>query len=143
LEPVLGHPHVHVSGAVEALLMASSVLAGAFGIGLAYYMYRLKPALPGLVAQRLQGVYRLLLNKYYIDELYDAVIVKPTLAFSRGVILRIVDLACIEGVVNGLPRAIGTFAERLRRLQDGQVSHYLAWMGGGAVALMAVLLFGL
>lgn len=143
LEPVLGHPHVHVSGAVEALLMASSVLAGAFGIGLAYYMYRLKPALPGLVAQRLQGVYRLLLSKYYIDELYDAVIVKPTLAFSRGVILRIVDLACIEGVVNGLPRAIGTFAERLRRLQDGQVSHYLAWMGGGAVALMAVLLFGL
>lgn len=143
LEPVLGHPHVHVSGAVEALLMASSVLAGACGIGLAYYMYRLKPALPGLVAQRLQGVYRLLLSKYYIDELYDAVIVKPTLAFSRGVILRIVDLACIEGVVNGLPRAIGTFAERLRRLQDGQVSHYLAWMGGGAVALMAVLLFGL
>lgn len=143
LEPVLGHPHVHVSGAVEALLMASSVLAGACGIGLAHYMYRLKPALPGLVAQRLQGVYRLLLNKYYVDELYDAIIVKPTLAFSRGVILRIVDLACIEGVVNGLPRTIGTFAERLRRLQDGQVSHYLAWMGGGAVALMAVLLFGL
>lgn len=143
LEPVLGHPHVHVSGAIEGLLMASSVLAGACGIGLAYYLYRLKPELPDQIAQRLQGVYHLLLNKYYVDELYDAVIVKPTLAFSRGVILRIVDLACIEGVVNGLPRAIGIFAERLRRLQDGQVSHYLAWMGGGAVTLLVILLFGL
>jgi NADH-quinone oxidoreductase subunit L len=57
--------------------------------------------------------------------------------------LRIVDLACIEGVVNGLPRAIGSFAERLRRVQDGQVSHYLAWMGGGALALMVVLLIGI
>lgn len=143
LEPVLGHPHVHVSGAVEALLMGSSILAGVCGIGLAYYMYRRKPHLPGLVAERLAFAYRLLLHKYYIDELYDAIIVKPTLAFSRGVVLRIVDLACIEGVVNGLPRAIGSFAERLRRIQDGQVSHYLAWMGGGALALMVVLLIGL
>ncbi len=143
LEPVLGHPHVHVSGTTEALLMASSVLAGVCGIGLAYLLYRLKPHLPGLLAERLAMVYRLLLNKYYIDELYDTVIVKPTLAFSRAVILRIVDLACIEGVVNGLPRAIGSFAERLRRIQDGQVSHYLAWMGGGALVLVAVLLIGL
>lgn len=143
LEPVLGHPHVHVSGTTEALLMASSVLAGVCGIGLAYLLYRLKPHLPGLLAKRLAMVYRLLLNKYYIDELYDTVIVKPTLAFSRTVILRIVDLTCIEGVVNGLPRAIGSFAERLRRIQDGQVSHYLAWMGGGALVLVAVLLIGL
>ncbi|WP_028318647.1 NADH-quinone oxidoreductase subunit L [Desulfobulbus elongatus] len=143
LEPVLGHPHVHVSAATEALLMGSSILAGVCGIGLAYYLYRLKPQLPSLAAERLAFVYRLLLNKYYIDELYDAILVKPTLAFSRKVVLRIVDMACIEGVVNGLPKAIGAFAERLRRLQDGQVAHYLAWMGGGALALVAVLLIGL
>ncbi|ADW18017.1 NADH dehydrogenase subunit L [Desulfobulbus propionicus DSM 2032] len=142
LEPVLGHPPIHVSGTVEALLMGSSILAGVCGIGLAFYLYRLKPQLPTLLAERLSFVYRLLLNKYYIDELYIGAIVKPTLAFSHGVLLRLVDLACIEGVVNGLPRAIGAFSQRLRRIQDGQVSHYLAWMGGGALALVVVLLIG-
>ena len=143
LTPVLGHPHVHVSGTVEGLLMGSSILAGVCGIGLAYYMYRVKPHLPLMVSERLAFCHRVLLNKYYIDELYSALIVKPTLAFSRGVILRIIDVACIEGVVNGLPRAIGGFSEKIRRVQDGQVSHYLAWMGGGALALMVVLLIGL
>lgn len=143
LTPVLGHPHVHVSGTVEGLLMGSSILAGVCGIGLAYYMYRVKPHLPAMVSERLAFCHRVLLNKYYIDELYSALIVKPTLAFSRGVILRIIDVTCIEGVVNGLPRAIGGFSEKLRRVQDGQVSHYLAWMGGGALALIVVLLIGL
>jgi NADH-quinone oxidoreductase subunit L len=143
LTPVLGHPHVHVSGTVEGLLMGSSILAGVCGIGLAYYMYRVKPHLPAMVSERLAFCHRVLLNKYYIDELYSALIVKPTPAFSRGVILRIIHVACIEGVVNGLPRAIGGFSEKLRRVQDGQVSHYLAWMGGGALALIVVLLIGL
>jgi len=140
LEPVLGHPHVHVSGLTEGLLMLGSILAGVCGIGLAFYMYRLKPHLPAIVAERLAFCHRLLLNKYYIDEIYIGGIVKPTLAFSRGVLLRVVDLACIDGVVNGVPRAIGVFSEKLRLIQDGQVSHYLAWMGGGALALVVVLL---
>lgn len=142
LEPVLGHPHIHVSGITEALLMGSSILAGALGIALAFYMYRLQPQLPALIAERFAALYRLLLNKYYIDELYGKLIVEPTLGFSRRVILRIVDLGCIEGVVNGLPRAIGNASQQLRRIQDGQVSHYLAWMGGGALVVMVVLLLG-
>ncbi|MCL2790995.1 MAG: NADH-quinone oxidoreductase subunit L [Desulfobulbus sp.] len=143
LEPVLGHPQMHVPAVTEGLLMGGSILAGVCGIGLAFYLYHLKPHLPGLLAERLTLVHRWLLHKYYVDELYEAALVKPTLAFSRRVVLRIVDLACIEGMVNGLPRIIGLAAERLRRLQDGQVSHYLAWMGGGALVLVAVLLIGL
>ena len=143
LEPVLGHPHVHVSGLTEGLLMLSSVLAGACGIGLAFYMYRLKPHLPDMLAERLAFCHRVLQNKYYVDELYNRIIVQPTLTFSRRVLLTIVDLACIEGIVNGLPRAIGGFSEKLRRVQDGQVSHYLAWMGGGALVILVVLLIGI
>ena len=142
LEPVLGHPHVHISGGMELLLMAGSILAGLLGIGLAWLMYLRNPGLPATIAARLSGLHRLLLNKYYIDELYDLVIVRPTLAFSRLALLKVIDTACIEGVVNGLPRAIGRLSEQLRRVQDGQVSHYLAWMGGGAVVLLAVLLIG-
>ena len=140
LEPVLGHPHVHLSALSEMLLMGSSILAGAGGIGLAYYMYRLRPALPGVVATRFAGLHRLLRNKYYIDELYDAILVQPALRFSRVVLLRLVDLGCIEAMVNGLPRQIGRLALQLRKIQDGQVSHYLAWMGGGAFILLSMLL---
>jgi len=143
LEPVLGHPQVQVTATTEALLMGGSILAGAGGIGLAYYLYCLRPHLPGLLAARLVTIHRLLLHKYYIDELYEALLVRPALAFSRKVVLGIVDLACIEGMVNGLPRLIALAAERLRRLQDGHISHYLAWMGGGTLALVAGLLIGL
>jgi NADH-quinone oxidoreductase subunit L len=120
--------------------MGSSILACLLGIALAFYLYRLQPGIPGRIAQRFGTLYRLLLNKYYIDELYISAIVKPTLAFSRGVILKMVDIACIEGVVNGLPRSIGNGSQRLRKIQDGQVSHYLAWMGGGALVVLVVLL---
>ena len=75
-------------------------------------------------------------------ELQAQIIVRPTLVFSRLALLKVMDTACIEGVVTGLPRAIGRLSEQLRRVQDGQVSHYLAWMGGGAVVLLAVLLIG-
>ena len=140
LEPVLGHPHVHLSGLAEALLMGSSVLAGVLGIALAWYLYLVRPDLPGTLAERFSSCHRLLVNKYYVDELYDRFIVKPTLTFSRRVLLRLVDLACIEFVVNGVPRAIGSLAEKMRRVQDGYVSHYLAWMGGGALVILVVLL---
>lgn len=111
--------------------MLGSILAGVGGIGLAFYMYRLKPHLPAIVAERLTRLASCSINTTSTRS-YIGGIVKPTLAFSRGVLLGVVDLACIDGVVNGVPRAIGVFSEKLRLIQDGQVSHYLAWMGGGA-----------
>ena len=143
LEPVLGHPHMHLSHGVELLLMATSVLAAAGGIALAWYLYRLRPELPGALAGRFAGLHRLLVNKYFVDEAYIGLIVKPTLAFGRGVLLKVADIGIIDGVVNGLPRLIGRLSERMRLVQDGQVSHYLAWIGGGAVLLLAFLITGL
>ena len=58
-------------------------------------------------------------------------------------LLKVVDIGLIDGVVNGLPRLIGRVSERMRLVQDGQVSHYLAWIGGGAVLLLAFLITGL
>jgi NADH-quinone oxidoreductase subunit L len=123
--------------------MLTSILAGVGGIGLAYYLYRLRPELPGALAARFAGLHRLLVNKYFVDEAYIGLIVKPTLAFGRGVLLKVVDIGIIDGVVNGVPRLIGRISERMRLVQDGQVSHYLAWVGGGAVLLLVVLVTGL
>ena len=58
------------------------------------------------------------------------------------VLLGVVDTRGIEGVVNGVPRAIGRLSTSLRRLQDGQVAHYLAWLAGGVTALLLVLQLG-
>ncbi len=140
LDPVLGHPQVHSSHTTELLLMVVSVAAGAAGIVLAFFLYRRHPELPAVLANRFAGLYRLVRNKYFVDELYERIIVRPTLWCSRRVLLQVVDMRAIEGVVNGLPRLIGALGQRLRGLQDGVVSHYLAWMGGGALALLALLL---
>lgn len=131
--PVLGHPHVHLSKYAESLLMGSSVLAGGFGILLAFYMYMTKPELPGKIADALPKVYNLLLNKYFVDEFYINRLVEPTKRFSQKVLLNMVDIGIIERIVNGVPGGIGKMSKKFSKLQNGQVSYYLAWMGSGAL----------
>ena len=142
LNPVLGHPQAHVAHSTELVLMLVSVLAGAGGIALAWFMYRLRPQLAPELAARYPALYRLLHNKYYVDELYQKYIVEPALWVARNVLLKGVDTRWIEGVVNGVPACLGLFAQVLRGLQDGVVSHYLAWMGGGALVLIVLILVG-
>lgn len=143
LTPVLGHPEVHLSHTTEIFLMGLSVFVALCGIGLAYLLYCVRTDIPGRIAERLPRLYQLSFNKYYVDEFYIRTIVEPTLTLSRQVVLKVIDLACIEGIVNGIPRAIGRFSGQLRRMQDGQVSHYLAWMGGGTLVILVVLLIGI
>ena len=161
LEPVLGHASAHLphvgqllagylpAAAVSAPpnvrvgeleLMVFSVAAGVLGILLAWFMYRLWPSAAPKLAGLLPPAHRLLLRKYYVDELYQRLVVEPALWLARNLLLKVVDLKAIEGVVNGLPHMLGRAGRRLGLLQDGLVSHYLAWMGGGAVALVALLL---
>ena len=139
LEPVLGHPHVHPSHATEMILMIISVCAGALGILLAWKMYLKTPALPQNLRDRLPILYKLSLNKYYVDEIYGAMIIKPVLSFSRHFILNFFDIAVIENIVNGIPRIIGRVSGTMRKVQDGLVSHYLACMGGGVVFIIILM----
>ncbi len=136
LEPVLGHPQMHLSHTVEWILMATSVGAGLLGIFLAYYLYIARPELPERIQKTWATTNRLLFNKYYVDELYDGALVQPAISFSKNVLLKVVDSKLIEGVVNGIPQAIGSFGERLRKIQNGQVHNYLTVMSTGALAVL-------
>ncbi len=136
LEPVLGHPHVHPSHALEIILMIISVSIGALGIYLAWYMYMKRPELVQTIRDRYSKLYTLSLNKYFVDEIYGATIIKPMLAFSRQVILKFFDIFIIENIVNGIPRIIGRVSGTMRKIQDGLVSHYLAYMGGGVLFII-------
>ena len=135
LEPVVGHPLGHPSHALEIILMVISVAAGGCGILLAYHLYIKHPEQPQQIRDRFSALYTLSKNKFYIDELYGASIVQPMLRFSRRFVLQFFDIGLIERVVNGLPALIGRFSSRIRRVQDGLVSHYLAYMGGGVIVI--------
>ncbi|MBW6520163.1 MAG: NADH-quinone oxidoreductase subunit L [Desulfoarculaceae bacterium] len=136
LEPVLGHPQVHPSHVTEIILMIISVGAGALGIFLAWQMYIINPGLPSKIQERFLLLYRLSLHKYYIDEIYGLFIVKPMNSFSRHFILNFFDIGLIDTMVNGIPKLIGQLSGTIRKMQNGLVSHYLAYMGGGIVFII-------
>ena len=89
----------HLSHAAELLLMAISVLIAGLGIFLAYRNYIQRPETAGEWAERYAGPHRVLTNKYYVDELYDATVVRGTMAGARG--LWAVDARVVDGAVNG------------------------------------------
>jgi NADH-quinone oxidoreductase subunit L len=141
LNPVVGHPEVHGSHAEEWFIMGLSIIIGLAGIGIAWFLYGKKSDIPGRLASVMGGVpYRWLLNKYYVDELYDRVFVRPTVWVARNVLVAVTDGAIIEGIVNGVPAMIGRLSGQLRRLQTGVLHHYALIMVFGAFALLAVAL---
>jgi NADH-quinone oxidoreductase subunit L len=123
-------------------LMAISVAFGLAGIGLAFLMYVVKPALADSVAGSLKGLYTLVYNKYFVDELYDAVVVKPVVGGSRELLWKGVDAGLIDGSVNG----VGTLARRtggvLRLLQSGNIRSYATWVLFGSVVVIVALEVG-
>jgi len=92
--------------------------------------------------RRFPALYRLVLNKFYIDEFYSAVIVKPLFAFSRFALGGVVD----TGIVNGSAAAAGATTRGLskltRNMQSGNIRSYAGWLALGAAAVILVMVFG-
>jgi len=116
-----------------------SVVVVVVGFALAFSRYKVAPVKPERIGQPSTPLRALLLNAYYVDALYDRVIVRPLLALSF-VLARVFDLGVLDGIVNGLGRAVVTAAGELRRLQTGYVVNYALTMLAGAVVLVAFLL---
>ncbi len=139
LAPVTGHLDLGEHGhATELILMLITTALAAGGAGLAYVFYVRMPGLPLILAWRLKPAYELLWNKYWIDELYDRVVVRPYVVASN-LLWRIVDRVVIDGVVNGAATAVTTNGQLWRYVQDGNVQHYAFVFLGGAIALLAFL----
>jgi NADH-quinone oxidoreductase subunit L len=140
LKPVLGNPEGHGTESQEWLLMAISIITGLAGIGFAYFLYVMRTDLPGKLAQQFSAVYRILFNKYYVDELYSFMIVRPSLWIASNVLVGVTDAKVIEAVVNGVPGAIGGFSKRLRKVQTGFLQHYATIMALGVLLIVALVL---
>jgi len=112
------HAAGHGHDPLEYVFMAISVAIALFGIGLAHHMYVRRPELPEQLATRFRGVYRTLLNKYWVDEFYAATILRGTHWLSR--FLAAFDAIVVDGIVNGaatVTRWVSTFG--------GGVDHYI------------------
>jgi len=133
----------HAAGAahapgLEIALMAVSLLVSITAIFLAHRFYVADPALPGRLAERARGAYRLLFHKYWVDEIYDARIVQPIVRGSVRLWERF-DAAVIDGIVNGIGRKFEEGAALLRLAQTGYVQVYALVITLGMVVVFGYL----
>jgi NADH-quinone oxidoreductase subunit L len=136
--PQIVAPHEHVSHAPVAFqLLATGLALG--GLGLAYVLFVLRPELPGVIARRLDGFYDLVRDKFRVDELYDAVVVRPLFAAAE-VCARRIDPGVIDGAVNGAGLLVAATSGAWRRVQTGNVQHYALSFLVGVLLLLGYLL---
>ena len=121
-----------------ALSLAPTAL-GLCGIALAYYMYMFRTELPAAIASRFRFVYELLLNKWYVDELYDLIFVGPFKSLA-SFLWQTGDVTIIDGIPNGLASLTEGGSERAVRLQSGSLAAYAFTMVIGVVALVTIYL---
>jgi len=149
LEPVFAGSHAIIarggtetaSHAMEYLLMVIAIAVAATGFFMAYRLYIQKPDIPEVIADRSGKIYTTVLNKYYIDEIYEAVIINPLLKLS-GFFWKILDIKAIDGIVNGTAILFRGFAQVLRRIQSGYAQEYLAFFVLGGIFIFGYILFG-
>jgi NADH-quinone oxidoreductase subunit L len=143
LAPATGvHKLVTTAPHLEIWLSILAVLVAIEGLLIADKYYRRKPDRPAQIANAMPGVYRLVANKYYVDEIYGRIFVRPLLAVSRFLLYYVVDI----GILGGAAWLLGGTAQFggaiLQRWQSGNLRSYAAWLAAGAAAVLifAVLL---
>jgi NADH-quinone oxidoreductase subunit L len=122
-------------------LMGLSVGVALGGMLLARWFYLQKPALPEQLMNRFRGLYITLLNKYWVDEIYDTLIVRPVKLISTYVLWKFVDVGVIDGIVNGTARVAQATGGQLKHFQSGYTRAYAGWILFGAVLVVAYLSF--
>jgi NADH-quinone oxidoreductase subunit L len=122
----------------NSTLMAISTAAGLIGIFLAWLMYVARPGMADAFAGRVKGLYTLVYNKYYVDEVYDAAVVKPLVGGSRTVLWKGMDAGLLDGAVNGVGVRAQRVGDVLKLLQSGNIRSYATWIVlGSVVAIVA------
>ena len=147
LEPAFGvHEAAAGEGAVdhtslERTLMGVSSLIAIVGILIASFIWLKRRDLAAAMAQTFAPIHRLLLNKYYVDELYDATVVQPIKVVSQQGLWRGFDVRLIDGAVNGTGTVVAGSAAVLRRLQTGSVRTYAGSLFVGVIVVLGYYLW--
>jgi NADH-quinone oxidoreductase subunit L len=145
LEPVFGSEFpktiTESSGSTEWLLMGISVLFAFTGLVLAYVLYVSRPYLPDKIAASMNGFYDLVLNKYYVDEIYAKIFVKPLVDGSTKILWQGVDRKVIDDTVNNAADGARHVSDEVRHMQSGNVRSYAGWIASGAAVVIAYMIW--
>jgi len=126
---------------LELALAVVAVVSALLGLAVALWLYRWRPEKADGLAKSMAPAYRTLLNKYYVDELYAATIVKPLLWISTNALWKTADVAGIDGTVNGIADGVTAVGDRTRHTQSGNTRSYAVWVVIGALVVLAVIFF--
>ena len=137
---VLEQPAASAGMELVKAITGVPVIVAVLGLLVAWWLYIKSPEMPKRWAQSARGLYLLLLNKYYVDEVYAALIVRPLLWISTNVLWHGVDEGVIDGVVNGSARVARATGGQLRELQSGNTRSYASWILIGAVGFTVLLI---
>jgi NADH-quinone oxidoreductase subunit L len=128
-------------GSMELTLMLVSSVVAILGIVIAWFVWIKRRDIADTAARSLSGVYRLLVHKYYVDDLYDAAIVQPIKVISTEGLWRGLDVKVIDGAVNGAGAIVDGGSAVLRRLQTGSVRAYAGSLLVGVVLILGYYLW--
>jgi len=126
---------------LEYLLMVVSVGVAGFGWLLAYLLYSRRPELPARIAARLGGLYQAVSNKYYIDELYAVLFIKPLVDGSTTILWHGVDQGVIDAAVNDSADAARHVSDTARHMQSGNLRSYAGWIAAGGAVVIAYMVW--
>ncbi|MGA7751392.1 MAG: NADH-quinone oxidoreductase subunit L [Candidatus Sulfotelmatobacter sp.] len=143
LAPVFGTTEAAetASHGTELLLMALSVTVAILGFFLAYVLYVSKPYLPQKIADALNGFYTTVLNKYYVDEIYAKLFVKPLVDGSTSILWQGIDRKVIDDTVNNTADGARHVSDEVRHMQSGNLRSYAGWVAAGAAILIAYMVW--
>lgn len=129
LEPIYhvgahGAEEHHLPFATEITLFLTSSVVAVGGIALAYYFYIVNPAIPQNLSRSARGLFETLVNKYYVDEIYQLLFVDSGKNLARSMAEGIDRLVIDKGMVDGTARVVGWFGQGMSYLQSGYLRHY-------------------
>ncbi|MBL7190247.1 NADH-quinone oxidoreductase subunit L [bacterium] len=137
-EHILAH-HGPYADSTEMTLMILSVIAAIVGIYIAFLFYRKNPSLPKKVVSSIKGYHNLVYNKYFVDEIYRAIVIVPLIKTSEF-LWKFFDTKVVDGSVNGVAAVFKAFSSELRKIQTGLVQNYALMMTIGIVIILGYLL---
>jgi len=126
---------------LEYLLMGVSISVALLGWWLAYLLYNLRPQLPARIAASLGGLYQAVVHKYYIDELYAVLFVKPLVDGSTTILWHGIDQGAIDATVNNSATAARHVSDNVRHMQSGNLRSYAGWVAAGAAVVIAYMVW--
>jgi NADH-quinone oxidoreductase subunit L len=139
LEPALGH-HEEPSLTLELLAITLSVIIATFGLVIAVARYIRNERWPVRLSDGFKGLAPVVERKWYVDEIYNAIIVTP-IRLLADLFAEVIDSKIIDGIVNGVAKISGSLGERARQLQTGAIPAYALSILVGVVALVAYFVF--